>query len=284
MSGVLTPPLSPRNASYTIDARLDPATRTITGSETIAWRNITDAAGQPICSSICTGTPGRTRARPSCASARSAAAGDDRGAPRRRVGAHRRHRRSRSAARDRTAVEALHRARRRQRGRRDGDGGAAAAADRARRHARRSRSTWTAHVPRTFARTGAIGNFFFIAQWFPKLGVLQDDGWNCHQFHAGTEFFSDYGVYDVSLTVPARLAGRRHRRRSASAATTPTARRRIATTRKTSTTSRGRRAPTTSSGPRASSIRRCRRSRCGCCCSRSTRRRPSGTSTRRARR
>ena len=38
---------------------------------------------------------------------------------------------------------------------------------------------------------------------FPKLGVLQDDGWNCHQFHAGTEFFSDYGVYDVSLTVPA---------------------------------------------------------------------------------
>src|SRR4029077_19896482 len=38
---------------------------------------------------------------------------------------------------------------------------------------------WTAHVPRTFARTGAIGNFFFIAQWFPKLGVLQNHGWNC---------------------------------------------------------------------------------------------------------
>jgi hypothetical protein len=61
---------------------------------------------------------------------------------------------------------------------------------------------WTAHVPRTFSRTGAIGNYFFIAQWFPKLGVLQDDGWNCHQFHAGTEFFSDYGVYDVRLVVP----------------------------------------------------------------------------------
>ena len=61
---------------------------------------------------------------------------------------------------------------------------------------------WTAHVPRPFARTGAIGNFFFIAQWFPKLGVFQDEGWNCHQFHAGTEFFSDFGVYDVSLTVP----------------------------------------------------------------------------------
>jgi hypothetical protein len=61
---------------------------------------------------------------------------------------------------------------------------------------------WSAHVPRPFARTGAIGDFFFIVHWFPKLGVLQEDGWNCHQFHAGTEFFADFGVYDVSLTVP----------------------------------------------------------------------------------
>ena len=62
---------------------------------------------------------------------------------------------------------------------------------------------WTSKVPRTFARTGAIGDFFFLAQWFPKIGVLENSGWNCHQFHAGTEFFSDYGVYDVRLTVPA---------------------------------------------------------------------------------
>jgi hypothetical protein len=61
---------------------------------------------------------------------------------------------------------------------------------------------WTAHVPRTFARTGAIGRYFFIAHWFPKVGVLEDTGWNTHQFHSGTEFFSDYGVYDVRLTVP----------------------------------------------------------------------------------
>jgi hypothetical protein len=61
---------------------------------------------------------------------------------------------------------------------------------------------WDAKVPRTFARTGAIGNYFFLAQWFPKIGVLEDGGWNCHQFHAGTEFFADYGVYDVRLRVP----------------------------------------------------------------------------------
>ena len=63
--------------------------------------------------------------------------------------------------------------------------------------------SFTAKIPRPFARTGAIGNYFFIAQWFPKIGVLDAEGtWNCHQFHVGTEFFSDFGVYDVRLTVP----------------------------------------------------------------------------------
>ncbi len=62
--------------------------------------------------------------------------------------------------------------------------------------------TWRAQIPRTFARTGVRGDFYFIAHWFPKLGVFEGDGWNCHQFHAATEFFSDYGVYDVRLTLP----------------------------------------------------------------------------------
>jgi hypothetical protein len=61
---------------------------------------------------------------------------------------------------------------------------------------------WTARVPRTFARTGAIGNYYFMAQWFPKLGVLEETGWNCHQFHSQTEFFSDYGAYEVDISVP----------------------------------------------------------------------------------
>src|SRR5215468_2616090 len=41
VTGTIDPPLSPRNASYVIDAKLDPTTRTITGSEVILWRNIT---------------------------------------------------------------------------------------------------------------------------------------------------------------------------------------------------------------------------------------------------
>ena len=61
---------------------------------------------------------------------------------------------------------------------------------------------WSSRIPRTFARTGAIGDYYFIAQWFPKIGVFQDTGWNCHQFHSATEFFADFGIYDVRLTVP----------------------------------------------------------------------------------
>ena len=62
---------------------------------------------------------------------------------------------------------------------------------------------WTAKIPRPFARTGYIDDYYFIVQWFPKIGVLEDAGWNTHQFHAGTEFYADYGVYDVRLRVPA---------------------------------------------------------------------------------
>ncbi len=56
-------------------------------------------------------------------------------------------------------------------------------------------------VPRPFARTGYRGNYFFLAHWFPKLGVFEEDGWNTHQF-IQTEFYADFGDYDVSLTVP----------------------------------------------------------------------------------
>jgi hypothetical protein len=59
-----------------------------------------------------------------------------------------------------------------------------------------------AKVPRTFARTGFRGDFYFLSHFYPALGVYEPQGWNCHQFHVNTEFFSDYGNYDVSLTVP----------------------------------------------------------------------------------
>ena len=199
-SGVITPALSPRNASYTITARLDPAARTISGSERITWRNITVRPAADLQFHLYWNAWKNMRSTFMRERALSGSAEDRR----RRadewayinVGA--------------ITVDGLDRAGSKRFIAPDDDNpsdetvlsvplaqpiepGGSATID----------ISWTAHVPRTIARTGAIGNFFFIAQWFPKLGVLEGDGWNCHQFHAGTEFFSDFGVYDVSLTVPA---------------------------------------------------------------------------------
>jgi len=67
----------------------------------------------------------------------------------------------------------------------------------------RLRVEWTGKFPRNFDRTGVIGNFFFVSQWFPKLGVFEEAGWTAHQFFANSEFFADFGHYDVRMTVPA---------------------------------------------------------------------------------
>ena len=56
--------------------------------------------------------------------------------------------------------------------------------------------------PETQARTGWKRDFVLGGQWFPKVGVWWHGAWNCHQFHATTEFFADFGVYDVTLTLP----------------------------------------------------------------------------------
>jgi hypothetical protein len=215
-TGVVSPAVSPQNASYSIDARLDPATRTITGSEVIAWRNITTKTVDDLQFHLYWNAWRNDRST----WLREAVLGgstfanrrdDERGridvtsiallpsepldtvplkpdpttGSRTDLTANRRFIAPDDGNRDDETVMAVSLPQP------VGPGGGVTV-----------EVKWTAHVPRTFARTGAIGHFFFIAQWFPKLGVLQDAGWNCHQFHFGTEFFSDYGVYDVRLTVP----------------------------------------------------------------------------------
>ena len=56
--------------------------------------------------------------------------------------------------------------------------------------------------PETQARSGWKRDFLLGGQWFPKVGVWWHGAWNCHQYHNTTEFFADFGVYDVKLTVP----------------------------------------------------------------------------------
>lgn len=67
---------------------------------------------------------------------------------------------------------------------------------------------FVSRLPRVFARSGYKGDFFMVGQWFPKIGVLEDAGWNCHQYHATSEFFADFGDYDVTIDLPSRYKGK----------------------------------------------------------------------------
>jgi hypothetical protein len=63
---------------------------------------------------------------------------------------------------------------------------------------------FVAKFPEVVARTGYKRDFLMAGQWFPKVGVFWNGAWNCHQFHASTEFFADFGTFDVKLTLPAK--------------------------------------------------------------------------------
>lgn len=61
---------------------------------------------------------------------------------------------------------------------------------------------FTVKLPRIFARTGYADDFFMVGQWFPKFGVYENGAWNCRQFHANSEFYADFGVYEINITLP----------------------------------------------------------------------------------
>ena len=65
-------------------------------------------------------------------------------------------------------------------------------------------------LPRVVARTGYFKTFHLVGQWFPKIGVLELPGergataprWNVHEFHMDSEFYADFGNFDVRLSAP----------------------------------------------------------------------------------
>ena len=64
---------------------------------------------------------------------------------------------------------------------------------------------WRAKMPKTIARAGYSKDFYLFCHWFPQLGVWEENksgqwDWNCHQFFRTTEFYADFGVYDVHIT------------------------------------------------------------------------------------
>ena len=53
-----------------------------------------------------------------------------------------------------------------------------------------------------FSRLGHIGQSYQITQWFAKPAVFDKNGWHPMSYLDQGEFFSEFGNYDVSITVP----------------------------------------------------------------------------------
>jgi hypothetical protein len=193
---------SPRNASYDIDVRLDHAARTLSGRQTIRWRNISANPTSELQFHLYWNawrnpdstwfrerkmTRNYTTPRPDGWGAMDVGAihlREPSGAMRELTSQMRFIAPDDGNAQDRTVLTVPL--------------GLSVAPN----ETIQLELTWTGKIPRGIARTGFIDDYYFIAQWFPKLGVLEDSGWNTHQFHAPTEFYSDFGVYDVRITAP----------------------------------------------------------------------------------
>ena len=53
-----------------------------------------------------------------------------------------------------------------------------------------------------FSRLGHIGQSYQISQWYPKPAVYDVNGWNYIPYLNQGEFYSEFGTFDVSITIP----------------------------------------------------------------------------------
>ena len=54
----------------------------------------------------------------------------------------------------------------------------------------------------TISRLGHIEQSYMITQWYPKPAVYDRNGWNPIPYLNQGEFYSEFGTYDVSITLP----------------------------------------------------------------------------------
>ena len=57
-------------------------------------------------------------------------------------------------------------------------------------------------IPKTFSRLGHQGESYQISQWYPKPAVFDHKGWHPMPYLNLGEYFSEFGRYEVSITLP----------------------------------------------------------------------------------
>jgi hypothetical protein len=63
-------------------------------------------------------------------------------------------------------------------------------------------SPFRVKIPGSFSRLGHVGQSYQITQWFPKPVVYDKNGWNPMPYLDQGEFYSEYGSFDVKITLP----------------------------------------------------------------------------------
>src|SRR6185295_8091188 len=59
--------------------------------------------------------------------------------------------------------------------------------------------------PKPFDRFGHTGDSYSMGQWYPKVAVYDDRGWHADPYHYFSEFYGDFGTFDVAITLPDRF-------------------------------------------------------------------------------
>ncbi len=57
-------------------------------------------------------------------------------------------------------------------------------------------------IPASFSRLGHVGESYQMTQWFPKPAVFDQSGWHQMPYLDMGEFYSEFGSFDVSITLP----------------------------------------------------------------------------------
>ena len=57
-------------------------------------------------------------------------------------------------------------------------------------------------IPKVFSRLGHTGKHYEITQWYPKPAVYDRYGWHAMPYLDMGEFYSEFGTFDVSITLP----------------------------------------------------------------------------------
>lgn len=65
-------------------------------------------------------------------------------------------------------------------------------------------SPYTLIIPKSFSRMGRTGDAYQLTQWYPHIGVFDDEGWHMMPYLDQGEYFNDFADYEVSISVPPR--------------------------------------------------------------------------------